>query len=51
MVDDRGLVISALCGDLGRLWHPGKNPALIENPTILDRGQGMGSDILPRISV
>lgn len=48
MVDDRGLVISALCGDLGHgFGTPEKNPALIEkSKRILDLAKEWGSDIV-----
>ncbi len=48
MVRDRGLVISALCGDLGHgFGDAGKNPGLIEqSKRILDLAKEWGTDIV-----
>lgn len=48
MVKDNGLVISALCGDLGHgFGNPSKNPQLIEDSKrILDLALELGTDIV-----
>lgn len=47
-VKDHGLVISALCGDLGQGFvHPEKNPALIEeSKRILDLAKDLETDVV-----
>ncbi len=47
-VGDRGLTISALCGDLGQgFYRPEKNPALIdESKRILTLAKELGTDIV-----
>ena len=53
-VKDHGLVISALCGDLGQGFvHPEKNPALIEeSKRILDLAKDLETDVVtPHIGV
>ncbi|NLB90857.1 MAG: TIM barrel protein, partial [Clostridiales bacterium] len=47
-VNDHGLVISALCGDLGQgFGNPEKNPALLEeSKRILDLAKDLGTDIV-----
>ncbi|MCL1964580.1 MAG: sugar phosphate isomerase/epimerase [Firmicutes bacterium] len=48
MVKDRGLVISALCGDLGHgFGNPEKNPALIEkSKRIIDLAKELETDVV-----
>ena len=48
MCRDNGLVISALCGDLGKgFTHPELNPALIErSKRIVDLAKALGTDIV-----
>lgn len=48
MVQDRGLAISALCGDLGKgFGDPAQNPALIEeSKRILDLAKDLGTDVV-----
>ncbi len=48
MVKDNGLVISALCGDLGQgFYQPDKNPQLIErSKRILDMAKELETDIV-----
>lgn len=47
-VQDRGLTISALCGDLGEGFsNPDKNPALIEqSKRIMDLAKQLGTDVV-----
>ncbi len=48
LVSDNGLVISALCGDLGMGFHrPSENPQLVEaSKRILDLAKDLGTDIV-----
>ena len=47
-VQDNGLVISALCGDLGQGFHrPAENPKLIDaSKRILDLAKDLGTDVV-----
>ncbi|MGI5893044.1 MAG: sugar phosphate isomerase/epimerase family protein [Candidatus Merdivicinus sp.] len=48
LIKDNGMVISALCGDLGQgFWRPEKNPALIErSKLILDMAKELETNIV-----
>lgn len=46
-VKDRGLTVSALCGDIGRFDDPAKNPGMIErSKRILDLAKDMETDVV-----
>lgn len=46
-IKDRGLVVSALCGDLGQFSDPEKNPALIEeSKRILDLAKDLETNVV-----
>lgn len=46
-VKDHGLVVSALCGDIGAFVHPERNPAMIErSKRILDLAKDLETDVV-----
>ena len=46
-VKDRGLIVSALCGDIGRFDDPDKNPGMVErSKRILDMAKDLETDVV-----